>query len=177
MNTNLPKSSAMIRGLLSGLGLLASANLIHAQTVAPSWDIIGNWGISYFVEDGEGGLSFKVLSENFQTGAFTAWDNNYNQAFSGTVSGSAINFTDYQNATDSFGNPFLNVLSIEGSIAANGTMSGPMDQLNGGTDWHGGFGTVYGEATSIPVPEPSAWAGIVGVVALITTALKRRTPR
>lgn len=118
---------------------------IRASHAQPSWDIVGNWNINYVVENGTGSLSFTVTNENLQTGAFGAWDPAHNQSFSGTVSGSNINFSDYQTDNNGFG-PFLNVLSIEGSIATNGTLSGPMDQDNGGTDWHGSFWTVSGQA-------------------------------
>ena len=100
-----------------------------------------------------------VLNENFQTGAFTALDNGDNLTFSGTVSGANINFTDVTPFYDN--GPQVNVLKIEGSIAANGTMSGPVnqEQSNGGTDWGGSFWTVSGEATPIEsVPEPNSIA-------------------
>jgi hypothetical protein len=135
-----------IPGLLVCVGPLASAEFAGAQTVPPQWDIIGNWGIEYSVEDGIGGTSFTVLKENFENGSFEAQDDNFGELFSGAITnGYYINFTDYQPG---------NVLSIEGTISTVGTitvgqMSGPMDQTNGGTDWHGSFWTVSGTAAPI----------------------------
>ena len=118
---------------------------------ATQWDIVGNWDIGYVVEDDTSSFSFTVLSEDAQHGTFSAWDNIYNQPFSGTLSGSSINFTDYQTVNNGFG-PFLNVFSIEGSTGEDGTMSGPMDQANGGTDWTGFFWTISGNAVLYASP-------------------------
>ena len=148
----------------AGLVLAAQSN----AAIATQWDIVGNWNIEYGVEDGIGALSFTVLSEDIPTGTFSAWDNNHNQAFSGILSGSDINFTDYQIDNNGFG-PFSNVLSIEGSIDANGTMSGPMDQANGGTDWTGSFFTLSGDATFVAAPEPATYGIIAGAGLLVVS--------
>lgn len=147
---------------LASIAIFALSSLQPAKAaLATQWNIVGNWDIGYVVEDDTGSFSFTVLSEDLQTGAFSAWDNNNNQAFSGTLSGSSINFTDYQTIDNGWG-PFSNVFSIEGSIGSDGTMSGPMDQANGGTDWTGSFWTISGDADLVPAPEPSIYGIIAG---------------
>ena len=155
------------------LAIIGTSLVLAARSnaaFATQWDIVGNWDIGYGVEDGTGTFSFAVLSEDPQTGTFSAWDNNYNQAFSGSLSGSSINFTDDQTVNNGFG-PFLNVFSIEGSINASGTMSGPMDQYNGGTDWTGSFWTISGDANAISAPEPTAY-GIIAGAGLLVVSLR-----
>ncbi len=119
-----------------------------------NWDISGNWQIDYYVQEGLYGLSLNNVTEDITTGNFSATGGN-GEPINGTTTGSSVQFSD--GLVGGYGGVFT------GTIAADGTMSGPMSDNNGHGIWGGSFWTISGHASA--VPEPSA--GILGGIGLL----------
>ena len=119
--------------------VLLAASTSHAQT---TWDLRGDWTIEGSIEEGLWGADFDVTSENFSLGTFNGPSDYTSGSYvAGQITGSDISFGLF----DIYGERTFN-----GSIAAEGTMSGSMVDESG--IWHGNFWTVAGDAVQVPEP-------------------------
>ena len=134
-------------------GFLALPLISNAAT-APNWDASGNWVFDQQLsgtdnpvdvtlsQDGSGNLTGNGTSGTY------AWTID-----SGSVSGDAITFTAHYTATADAVNP-LTVMTVNGTFAADGTITGTWsDNYNGGSR-SGAWTTTSGQATAIP-PAPT----------------------
>jgi len=108
----------------------------------PGWNLVGNWQLGWFVEDGIGGESINIASEDCNTGVLTGSCTYH--TFQGQITNSSVQFT-------LAGNPDSTYYLV-GTVAADGTLSGTVAAyfLNG--EWGGNFSTVSGQAVSYSVP-------------------------
>jgi len=151
------KTLSMFLGVTTLMAVFAFAFVLPAMS-APNWNTTGTYvvtmeylGSDYshdmmLVQDGLGNLT--------GNGGSPAGANTYLWTIdNGMVSGDSIEFTADYTATPDAVIP-QTTLEVEGTIAADGTMSGTWSDNYSGEDRSGTWHTTTGTATAYPVDEP-----------------------
>jgi hypothetical protein len=139
------------------LPLAGGANIAHAATVTPAnWNLSGNYVIAmnYNGTDYSHDLTLSQDSSGNLTGngGSPAGANVYTYTItSGSVSGDNFNLTANYTATSDAVTP-QTVLTMNGTVASNGTISGTWSDNYQGGSRSGTFSTTSGAAVAIPVP-------------------------
>lgn len=150
--------------------LLLSISACVSQAI-PNWDLTGQWDLLYTVANYTTDLRMDIQSQDFTTGSFqgVALNDPIGVSAGSTISGAVQGDSFFLTGYTTWGE----WLRMDGTVAANGTLSGSVTWNSFHGPWGGGFGTTSGRARSL-VPDTGSTAFMAGVALAILALIRRR---